>query len=358
MSKPRRKPRKRPSPPLPAVGRYVLAFEAPDGSLHDPPIPPDQRITDDELKDIVRAAWNKLIQRYSAAGTVNRADELPGGLEPPVETCKVSGCMAVWGASYCGIPACLQGWAGDPESHRRHLEKCLFRQSQQTNSTVSSALAADTSGLGNHMRPHAQGLVTENSSGDSREAPPRVEPFGDPGFFGPEAPSEDEKPVEFAVAEVRAAMERLKADTSEPMTPEKGERIMAANGIHADNLAVHVEQRAAGIAMIDCRIGLQIVVERAFHNVPVNPADNTGGHGIVEAERTADREHRVTDVHLVAVAKLDVRQRVSSGVNAQQRDVCLARHAGNLSCVTNAVGSYDKYRARAFHHISVGADVS
>jgi hypothetical protein len=26
-------------------------------------------------------------------------------------------------------------------------------------------------------------------------------------------------------------MERLKADTSEPMTPEKGERIMAANGI-------------------------------------------------------------------------------------------------------------------------------
>jgi hypothetical protein len=76
MSKPRRRTRAR--PPLPPIGSYVLLFQAPDGTLHDPPVPLDQRLTDDELKEVVHAVHAKLKAR---GATINQADELPGGIK-------------------------------------------------------------------------------------------------------------------------------------------------------------------------------------------------------------------------------------------------------------------------------------
>jgi hypothetical protein len=76
MSKPRRKPRKPPQPPLPPLGHYVLAYQAPDGTMCDPPIPLDQRLTDAELRQLVEAVQTKVKQK-----TVNHADELPGGIK-------------------------------------------------------------------------------------------------------------------------------------------------------------------------------------------------------------------------------------------------------------------------------------
>jgi hypothetical protein len=62
MSKPaRRKPRKSVAPPLPPIGHYVLAFQAPDGTLQPPPIPLDQRFTDAELREVVEAVQAKLL---------------------------------------------------------------------------------------------------------------------------------------------------------------------------------------------------------------------------------------------------------------------------------------------------------
>jgi DNA-binding XRE family transcriptional regulator len=63
MSKPRRRTRPRPRAPLPPIGSYLLLFQAPDGTLHDPPIPLDQRLTDDELKEVVHAVHAKLRAR-------------------------------------------------------------------------------------------------------------------------------------------------------------------------------------------------------------------------------------------------------------------------------------------------------
>jgi hypothetical protein len=75
MSKPRRK-RKRPFSRLPKVGRYVLSYQDQDGKMHDPPIPLDQRLTDDELRELVEAVQAKVQQRI-----VNRADEPPSGIK-------------------------------------------------------------------------------------------------------------------------------------------------------------------------------------------------------------------------------------------------------------------------------------
>lgn len=59
--KPPRSPRR--APPLPSVGRYVLAFQSADGSMQDPPVPLDQRLTDAELRELVEAVQAKIISR-------------------------------------------------------------------------------------------------------------------------------------------------------------------------------------------------------------------------------------------------------------------------------------------------------
>jgi hypothetical protein len=135
------------------------------------------RMTEEQVRQIVA----KMIETNARAalehgpepsGTaINQSAQLSGGIkaEPAsgAQHCQVSGCVVVRGETYAGTPACLQGWAGDPESHARHLTKCLLRQQQ--NSTVCRSPAADTG-------PSLQG---DNSSGpppsDSREATPRVE---------------------------------------------------------------------------------------------------------------------------------------------------------------------------------------
>jgi hypothetical protein len=84
MAKPRRKS-KSGKPPVPPVGRYVLYYQAPDGTPHDPPIPLDQRLTDNELRELVNGIQAKLKARQSKAAapgiTFDMADELPGGIK-------------------------------------------------------------------------------------------------------------------------------------------------------------------------------------------------------------------------------------------------------------------------------------
>jgi hypothetical protein len=128
MSKPRRrKPRQRPQPPLPQLGHYVLSFQAPDGSMQDPPIPLDQRLTDAELHELVDGVHAKLKARQSKEATIRLAK------------------------------------TGEPDSSPLDVPKFL------NHSTVCRGPAADTG-------PSLQG---DNSSGtppsDSREATPRVE---------------------------------------------------------------------------------------------------------------------------------------------------------------------------------------
>ena len=66
-------------------------------------------------------------------------------------------------------------------------------------------------------------------------------------------------------------------------------------GVDADHVAVDVEGRAAGIALVDGRIDLDEVVIGAGADVAAARRDDAGGDGAAEAERIADRDHPVAD---------------------------------------------------------------
>ena len=69
-------------------------------------------------------------------------------------------------------------------------------------------------------------------------------------------------------------------------------------GVHADDLALQVEGRAAGIAAVHRRVDLQEVVIGAGADVAAAGRDDAGRHRAAEAERVADRQHPVADARL------------------------------------------------------------
>ena len=71
--------------------------------------------------------------------------------------------------------------------------------------------------------------------------------------------------------------------------------------VDADHFAGGVDQRAAGVARVDRRVGLDHVVDR--HPVggldfTLQGGDDAAGHGPLQVEGVADRDHRVADFHL------------------------------------------------------------
>src|SRR5205823_4284793 len=75
--------------------------------------------------------------------------------------------------------------------------------------------------------------------------------------------------------------------------------------VDADEVARRVDERAAGVALVDGRVRLQEVFEAAVTQarVPTLRADDAGGDGLPDAEGVADGEHDVADANLVGVAE-------------------------------------------------------
>src|SRR5690606_23156622 len=65
--------------------------------------------------------------------------------------------------------------------------------------------------------------------------------------------------------------------------------------VDADDFAAQIEERPAGIARIDRRVGLNEVVVRPLADVPALRADDTRRHRAVETERIADRHDPFAD---------------------------------------------------------------
>ena len=83
-------------------------------------------------------------------------------------------------------------------------------------------------------------------------------------------------------------------------------------GVHADDLAGHIDQRPAGVAGIDGGVGLderwnwtEAAVGAGLVDGAVLGGDDAGGDGLGEAEGTADGEDPVADLRAVGVAELD-----------------------------------------------------
>lgn len=103
--------------------------------------------------------------------------------------------------------------------------------------------------------------------------------------------------------------------------PDRGDR-----RVHADHVPVQVQQRPAGVALVDRRVGLDDAVEffhraadRAGHDVAAEARHDAGAHGVAEfRERVADRDGRLPELRL-PVRQSEVREIRS--FDLQQRDV-------------------------------------
>jgi hypothetical protein len=79
--------------------------------------------------------------------------------------------------------------------------------------------------------------------------------------------------------------------------------------VDADQIAVHVHQRAPRIAGIDRRIGLNKILECVDAQMAAaERADDAGSDGLADAERIADRKHDVADARLLGLREGHRRQ--------------------------------------------------
>src|SRR5579863_3976686 len=94
--------------------------------------------------------------------------------------------------------------------------------------------------------------------------------------------------------------------------PLVARRLSVDGRIHANDLAVHVEQRAAGVSGVDGSVGLNEVLELAGNagfDGAVLGGDDAGGNGLRECEGAADGFNPIAHLGLVRVAQFDDGQR-------------------------------------------------
>ena len=116
-----------------------------------------------------------------------------------------------------------------------------------------------------------------------------------------------------------------------PMFASTGESISALIPI---DLALRVHERAARVAVVDRRVGLQEVlvaaaaVAIARSGRPALRADDPHRHRLADAERVADREHDVAHLRVVGVAERRGLQ--TRGVDFDEREVARLVGADHL----------------------------
>ena len=106
-------------------------------------------------------------------------------------------------------------------------------------------------------------------------------------------------------------------------------------GVDADHVAVDVEGRAAGVALVDRGIDLQEVVVGAGADVAAAGRDDAGRDGAAEAERIADRQHPVADARRIR-GEADERE-VGAAFGLDQRQIGARIGADHLGLIGLAV---------------------
>ncbi len=124
-------------------------------------------------------------------------------------------------------------------------------------------------------------------------------------------------------------------------------------GIDADDLAVEIEQRTAGIAAIDGGVGLDVIVIRSGIDVAVARRDDAGGDRAAETERIADGDDPFAEPQLAGIAELHRLQRLV-GVYAQERKVGLGVLADQIGLELGAVVEDDIDLVGVGDHVIIG----
>ena len=163
-------------------------------------------------------------------------------------------------------------------------------------------------------------LAAGASGGSSRPSPPQLaqaEALGDvlvTGWTGPRA-SRVMLPLSMSsattcLAGVPAGMSRSRC--------RRTARRREDRGVDADDIAVHVERRTAGIAVDDGGVGKDEVVVRTVTDVAIARGHDAGRHGATETEGIADRHHPVADTKL---GRRIPESEILVGVDLDQREV-------------------------------------
>ena len=131
-------------------------------------------------------------------------------------------------------------------------------------------------------------------------------------------------------------------------------------GVHADDLAVEVDQRSAGVAGVDRGVGLDVilvvVVRAEFELVAALGADDPGRERVVEVVRHADGAGQFAHAHGVAVGEFLDRE--VGGFDLDDRDVGFFIRAGQLGRKGAPVFELDGDPVRAGDDVVVGQDVA
>ena len=126
-------------------------------------------------------------------------------------------------------------------------------------------------------------------------------------------------------------------------------------GVHTHDLALHVEQRAAGIALVDGRVRLDEIVVGTGIDVAVAGRNDAQCHGSAQPERIADRQHPVADLHPVGIAELNVGQRLL-GLDDQHGEIRLRIAPPQSGLQPRAIREIDDDFVGPLDHMVVGDD--
>jgi len=128
-------------------------------------------------------------------------------------------------------------------------------------------------------------------------------------------------------------------------------------GVDAQQVAVDVDQRAARVAGVDGRVGLDEVLEVVDAElVAAQRRDDAAGHGLADAEGIADGQHLVAHLQFVGAAQHDHRQLVELDLEHGQVGVGIG--ADHLAARVAAVVERDLDLVGALDHVVVGEDVT
>jgi len=128
-------------------------------------------------------------------------------------------------------------------------------------------------------------------------------------------------------------------------------------GVDADEPALHVHQRAAGIARVDGRIGLdEVLVFFDAEVAPARGADNAGGDGLAHAEGIADGQHKVAHLDFIAVGHWHKRQVLR--LHFDDGDIRLRVPPDYFGRQLPAVLQRDFHLVGAVHHVVIGENIA
>ena len=190
----------------------------------------------------------------------------------------------------------------------------IFGRSRDWLTSLPSNLTITSAGLEAGMGP----LVVDAGDQCAR-ALPRLEAFGDRIVDVLDAHAEPAAPRLAELCNCSMIGDALGIAKPMPTEPPDGER---DRGVDADHVAVHVEQRTAGIALVDGGVGLDVIVVGTAVDVAVARRHDAGCHRCRRGRTGCRFAITQSPTRDVGIAEFH-RRSGFVGLHAQHRDVDL-----------------------------------